>query len=61
MGGLIKLQTFSKKLHFKFYILQPPYSDYNPIEDALPLWDHKTRPNCTGQACRASTFSTQMA
>jgi hypothetical protein len=44
-----------------YYYIQPPYGDYNPIEDALPLWDHKTRPTCTGQACRASTFSTQTA
>jgi hypothetical protein len=49
------LLSFLKKV-------QPPSRDYNPIVDALPpLWDHKTRLTCTGQACRASTFSTQTA
>jgi hypothetical protein len=42
------------------YHIQPPYRDYNPIEDAGCLWDHKTCPACTRQACRASTFSTQI-
>jgi hypothetical protein len=41
--------------------IQPPYRDYNPIEDARCLCDHKTRRACTRQPCRPSTFSTQVA
>jgi hypothetical protein len=58
------LQYYKTQLHqvedYYFEVL-PPSADYNPIEDARYLWDHKTRLTCTGQACRASTFSTQTA